>query len=253
MQEQEQELILGIDIGASGIKGAIVDIHTGKLQNERMRLVTPDPATPEAMAETFAELVNMHKWKGLVGCGFPSIIKNGVAHSAANISKRWINQDVEKMLSNASGCKVKVLNDADAAGIAEMRFGLGQGEHGLVVLITIGSGLGSAIFLNGELVPNTELGHMFLHGDIAERYASNNTRKRENLGWDEWGERFNEYLEYVNHIFSPDLILLGGGVSKKFLKYRDHFTVDVKVTPAQLLNAAGTIGAAMYAYEMSKK
>lgn len=246
---------MGIDIGASGIKGAVVDIDSGQLLNDRIRLETPDPATPEAMAETFGELVRQHDWKGLVGCGFPSIIKGGVAHSAANISKDWIGRNVVEILSLACSCPVEVLNDADAAGLAEMRFGLGKGEMGSVLLITIGSGLGSALFVDGQLVPNTELGHIYLSGQkkVAERYASNNARKKGDLSWEEWGIRFNEYLIVIERVLNPDLILLGGGASKRFQKYEPYLTIDIPVKPAQLLNNAGTVGAAVYAYQQSRK
>ncbi len=250
MQEQE---ILGIDIGASGIKGAVVDIRSGTLLNERIRLETPDPATPEAIAETFRELVRRHEWKGLIGCGFPAIVKKGIAHSAANISKEWIGKNVVETLSLACGCPVEVLNDADAAGLAEMQFGLGKGKMGTLLLITIGSGLGSALFLDGKLVPNTEFGHIYLNKQVAEHYASNNARKREDLSWEEWGMRFNEYLMNVGRVLNPDLILLGGGTSKRFDKYEPYITIDVPVIPASLLNAAGTIGAAVYAYQQSRR
>jgi polyphosphate glucokinase len=250
---QDNKHILGIDVGASGIKGAVVDIQTGELLNERIRLVTPDPATPEAMAKTFAELVKLHDWNGLIGCGFPSIIKNGIAYSAANISKKWIGKNVQAMLSNACQCHVEVLNDADAAGIAEMRFGLGKEETGVVLLITIGSGLGSALFMDGNLVPNSEFGHILMKDKPAEYFASNNARKRNEMSWEEWGDQFNEYLHYLDRIINPDLILLGGGASKKFEKYKAQIDVDIRVKPAALLNAAGTIGAAMYAYEQSQK
>jgi polyphosphate glucokinase len=246
---QESQYVLGIDVGASGIKGAIVDLEKGELIAERIRLETPRPATPKAVAATFSKLVKLHDWQGPIGCGFPSIVKHGVAQSAANISKDWIGQDVASMLSNACNLPVEVLNDADAAGLAEMRFGLGQDESGVVLLVTIGSGLGSALFLNGQLIPNTEFGHLKLKGKPIEHYASNNARKRDSLAWHEWGERFNEFLHYVNRIVNPDLILLGGGISKKFEKYEEHIVMDIPVKPAKLLNAAGTIGAAMYAYE----
>ncbi|MCB0568177.1 MAG: ROK family protein [Phaeodactylibacter sp.] len=252
MQERH---ILGIDVGASGIKGAVVDIETGELLNERIRLETPEPSTPKAMAKTFAELVRAHNWKGLVGCGFPSIVKKGIAYSAANISKEWIGQNIIEIFSLASKCPVEVLNDADAAGLAEMSFGLGKGVEGTVLLITVGSGLGSALFIDGRLVPNTELGHIYLEGQksVAEAYASNNARKRENLSWEEWGQRFNEYLTHLDRTFNPDLILLSGGVSKRFDKYENFITTETPVKPAKLLNAAGTIGAAAYAYQRFRK
>jgi len=252
MQERN---ILGVDIGASGIKGAVVDVETGQLLNDRIRLETPEPSTPGAVAATFAELVRQHNWKGLVGCGFPSIIKGGVAYSAANISEEWIGTNVVETLSIASGCPVEVLNDADAAGLAEMQFGLGKGEMGTVLLITIGSGLGSALFIDGKLVPNSELGHIFLRDKkrVAEYYASANARKREDLSWEEWGMRFNEYLQNIERVLNPDLILLGGGTSKRFDKFDTYITIKAPVRPAQLLNAAGTVGAAVYAYQQARK
>jgi polyphosphate glucokinase len=245
----QEHYILGIDVGASGIKGAVVDVQTGTLVNERLRLETPSPATPAAMAETFAELVRMHQWKGPIGCGFPAIVKHGVAHSAANISPEWIGTNIVEIFSLACGCPVEVLNDADAAGLAEMRFGLGRSLLGSVLLITIGSGLGSALFMDGRLVPNTEFGHIYLRGEIAERYASSNARKRESLSWEEWGQRFNEYLLYIERVVNPDFILLSGGASKQFEKFEPYLTAETSVRPAQLLNAAGTIGAAVYAYQ----
>ena len=189
--------VLGIDVGASGIKGAIVDINSGEMLTERLRLPTPQPSTPEEMAATFRTLVRMHYWSGPVGCGFPAIVKRGVAHSAANIDDAWVGTSVEKTFSEASGCPVHALNDADAAGLAEMQFGLGKGKDGTVLLITIGSGLGTALFSEGELVPNTEFGHIRMHGQIAEHYAANSIRKEEDLSWEEWGYRFNEYLHYL--------------------------------------------------------
>lgn len=245
-------LILGVDVGGSGIKGAVVDVTSGELQTERLRLETPQPATPEAVSETFAELVRMHNYKGVIGCGFPAIIKQGEAQSAANISKKWVGTNVIESFSLACNNPVEVLNDADAAGLAEMRFGLGKGQQGVVVLITIGSGLGSALFIDGRLVPNTEFGHMRMHGDIAEAYASSKTRKTHDLNWTEWGQRFNEYLHYLSRVLNPDLIILGGGASKKFPKYEAVIDVEVPVKPAQLRNAAGTVGAAVHAHQIAR-
>lgn len=242
-------LVLGVDIGGSGIKGAPVNILEGVMISERLRLDTPQPATPEAMARTFAELVRMHNWTGLVGCGFPAIVKRGVAHSAANIDKSWIGINIEDLFSEASGCVVKAMNDADAAGLAAMRFGIGRGRTGVVLVLTIGTGIGSALFLNGQLVPDTEFGHLFFKGGIAEHYVANSVRKREELSWEVWGARFNEYLEHLKRILSPDLIILSGGASKHFDKFRDQLTVDMEIAPSAMLNNAGAIGAAAYAWE----
>jgi polyphosphate glucokinase len=243
--------ILGVDVGASGIKGAIVDVKTGTLLTERLRLLTPQPSTPQAMAKAFAELVQQFNWKGLIGCGFPTIVRDGVSLTAANIDKSWIGTNIETTFSEASGCVVKALNDADAAGTAEMHFGLGRQTSGSVIFITIGSGLGSALFIDRKLVPNTELGHIYLKGHdmVAEQYASSNAKDRDNLGWEAWGKRFNEYLNHLAFVFSPTVILLGGGTSKEFDQFERYLTLATPVKPAQLLNSAGMIGAAGYAYE----
>lgn len=246
----DDTMILGIDVGASGIKGAIVDVRSGELLTERVRLETPPAADPQSMAEIFRTLVRMHNWSGPIGCGFPAIIKKGVAHSAANIDRDWIGTNVEQLFSDASGCPVHVLNDADAAGIAEMQFGLGKGKEGVVLLITIGSGLGSALFVDGKLVPNTEFGHLIMHGQVAEHYASNNTRKQYDLSWEEWGGRFNEYLHHLVRLLSPDYIILGGGISKRFEEYAHFLDVETPVSPALLYNNAGAVGAAYYSYTL---
>lgn len=247
MQHQQ---VLGIDIGGSGIKGAIVDVTTGELLSERTRLVTPQPAVPRAVAETVKELVQQIGWEGKpIGCGFPAIIQRGVAKSAANIDDAWIDTNAAQLLSNATNCPVAILNDADAAGYAEMRFGVGMDEDGLVMLITIGTGLGSAVFMDGQLVPNTEFGHLKYKGDIAENYASNRIRKEHDLSWKEWANRFNGYLHHLERVFTPDLFILGGGISKKYHKFADFLDPEARVIPAKLLNNAGIVGAAMYAHE----
>ncbi|MFK7933010.1 MAG: polyphosphate--glucose phosphotransferase [Saprospiraceae bacterium] len=242
--------VLGIDIGGSGIKGAVVDLNTGELVTERMRLLTPQPAVPKAVAETVKELVKKIGWEGKpIGCGFPAIIQHGVAKSAANIDDAWIGTNAAQLLTKATGCPVAVLNDADAAGFAEMRFGVGMDEDGVAMLITIGTGLGSALFMDGQLVPNTEFGHLKFKGDIAENYASNRIRKEHDLSWQEWGNRFNVYLKHLERLFTPDLIILGGGVSKKHEKFSKYIDAEARVIPAKLLNNAGIVGAAMYAHE----
>ncbi|MEM6967521.1 MAG: ROK family protein [Bacteroidota bacterium] len=236
--------VLGIDVGGSGIKGAIVDVSNGKLLTERYRLPTPQPAKPKAVADIFKAVVNHFKYDGKIGVGFPAIVKNGVAHSAANIDKKWLGTDIEKLLSGATGCPVYVRNDADVAGIAEAQHGAAKKQKGIVILLTIGTGIGSAIFNNGNLLPNSELGHLKFKESIAEHYTADSVRKREDLSWDEWGKRFNEYLQHLDRIFSPNLIVLGGGTSKKFDKFKAHIEVEAKVVPAKLLNHAGIIGAA---------
>lgn len=247
----KEELVLGIDVGASGIKGALIDIHTGKMHGERFRIPTPSKALPEPVAETFAKIVEHFNWTGIVGCGFPAIIKNGIAHSAANIDESWIGTDVARLFQSHSNCEVFVANDADLAGVAEMNLGVGKNQKGTVLLITIGSGLGSALFYNGQLIPNTEFGHFYLKNQskVVERYAADSIRKKQDLSWEEWGIRFNEHLTMLERLFTPDLFILGGGSSKKFHLYSDQIKIKTEVTPAQLLNHAGIIGASVYAYK----
>lgn len=242
--------ILGIDVGASGVKGALVDLQHGKLFGERFRVPTPQPATPAALAGAFAEVVEFFDYKGVVGCGFPAIVKSGVAHSAANIDKHWIGTNIEDILGKVSGTRVFATNDADAAGIAEMHYGAGKGEQGLVFLITIGTGLGTALFYKGMLVPNTELGHLYWKKSRpAEYYCSSGARERLKISRKEWAVRFNDYLHHLERLFSPDLFILGGGESKFFESYKEILDTEARVVPAQLLNNAGIIGAAVYAYE----
>ncbi len=239
--------ILGVDIGGSGIKGAVVDTATGELLTERLRLKTPQPATPDAIAATLKELVEQIGWDGPVACGFPARVIRGVVYTAANIDKSWINTEIEKLFSRTLKTDVFVANDADVAGIAEMHFGKGRDyQDQQVLFLTIGTGIGSALFLNGRLYANTEFGHLKFHGDSAERYCSDSARERYDLKWKEFGARFNEYLTYVEFLLQPDVIILGGGASKKFDKYAECFTVKTKVIPAETLNLAGIIGAAMY-------
>jgi polyphosphate glucokinase len=248
MQEQ---LIFGVDVGASGIKGAIIDVTTGELRSERLRFPTPDPSTPAEMAKVFAKLIRESNWNGAIGCGFPAIIKEGVAYTAANIHKSWIGTNVSEIFAQATNQPVFTLNDADAAGLAEMRFGQGKDRQGTVILITIGSGLGTGIFSDGKLLPNTELGHLYLRGHraVAEFYASNNAKKRDDLSWEAWARRFNEYLDHLELLFSPNLFILGGGTSKRFELFKDELHVATPVVPATLLNNAGMVGAAIYANE----
>jgi len=244
------QAILGIDVGASGVKGALVDVNNGKLSGERFRVPTPQPSTPEALAGAFSEIVAFFNYKGPIGCGFPAIVKKGTALSAANIDKSWIGTSIEQTFGNACGCPVFATNDADAAGIAEMKFGVGKGEAGVAILITIGTGLGTVIFNNGVMLPNTELGHLiWKHGQAAERYCSSGARERLKISRKEWADRFSEYLQHLEFLFSPDLFILGGGESKFFEQFKDQLQVKARVTPAKLLNNAGIIGAAVYAAE----
>jgi len=245
--------ILGIDVGASGIKGALVNLEKGKLHGERFRIPTPQPSTPEHLGAAFAEMADFFNYQGPIGCGFPSIVKNGVALSAANIDPSWVDTNIEETFGRTTGCPVFATNDADAAGIAEMRYGVGRGEEGLVLLITIGTGLGSALFYRGELLPNTELGHvLWKNGKSAELYCSSGARERLKISRKEWADRFNEYLLHLERLFSPDLFILGGGESKFFDAYKAQLLPKTRIIPAKLLNNAGIIGAAAYAAEKSQ-
>jgi polyphosphate glucokinase len=240
-------LALGIDIGGTGMKAAPVDLATGELRAERARFDTPQPATPAAMSEVVAELVTGFGWTGPVGIAFPTVVRHGVIHSAANIDKSWIGVDADALFTEATGCKVSVLNDADAAGVAEMRFGAGRGRNGVVVVLTFGTGIGSGLFVDGHLVPNTEIGHLEVDGVDAEHRAAASARKREALSWDEWADRVNRYLEVVVALFSPELIIVGGGASKKADRWLPRIDVDTEVVVAAMENNAGIVGAAMMA------
>ena len=239
--------ILGIDIGGSGIKGAPVDVANGALAAERHRVPTPQPATPEMVAQMVAELARHFAYSGPIGCTFPAIIKNGVAYSAANVDPTWIGTNADALFEQYTQHPVTVLNDADAAGLAEMRFGAGQAQRGVVMMITLGTGIGSALFYRGVLIPNTELGHLEVRGKIAEDRASDRAREQKAWGWDEWGKRVNEYLLHVERLFSPDLFIIGGGVSKKFDKFSPFLHTRAPIVAAGLLNNAGIVGAALAA------
>jgi polyphosphate glucokinase len=239
--------ILGIDIGGTGIKGAPVDTQTGRLLDERYRLSTPKGAKPGPMAKVVNEVATHFNWHGAIGCGFPAVIRNGVAESAANINEKWVGTNVAQLFSEATGCPVNVVNDADAAGLAEVTFGAGRDVPGVVMMITIGTGLGSALFIDGKLVPNTELGHIEVECDEAELIASDVVRKKEALSWKKWARRLDKYLNAIEHLFSPDLMILGGGVIKKQEQFLPLLTVRTRIIPAQLGNDAGIVGAALAA------
>jgi polyphosphate glucokinase len=239
----------GVDIGGSGIKGAIVDLDKGELATERVKYLTPNPSTPEAVAEVVARLVKEAGWTGELGATFPAIIKHGVAKSAANVDKSWIGTDVDKVFTDITQCDVTVLNDADAAGIAEARFGAAKGVGGVVILLTFGTGIGSALLLDGQLVPNTELGHLELDGADAEKKASSAAKDNEGLSYKQWAKRVQKYLAHVEKLFTPDLFVVGGGVSKNSERWVPLLDINTPVKPAQLLNNAGIVGAAMAAHE----
>jgi polyphosphate glucokinase len=241
--------ILGIDVGGSGVKGAIVDTKKGALITDRLRLSTPKPARPEPLVEAVAKVVEHFNWKGPVGCGFPAPVLKGKVAIAANISKRWIGLNTVDLFREAAGCPFTVLNDADAAGLAEMRFGAGNGRGGLVIILTLGTGIGSALFMDGRLIPNTELGHIEIHGLDAETWASAMVREKKKLSWKKWAKRIDTYLHRMQFHFWPELFIIGGGVSKKHAKFLPLLTVECEVVPAQLRNEAGIVGAAMAAVE----
>jgi polyphosphate glucokinase len=244
--------ILGIDIGGSGIKGAPVDVEEGMLAAKRHRIPTPQPSTPGAVADTVAKIVQHFCWRGPIGCTFPAVVKKGIVRSAANVDRSWIGTDGDSLLEERTGCPVMLVNDADAAGIAEMQFGAGQSRKGVVFVLTLGTGIGSAVFADGVLVPNTELGHIQMRcrkrsAVEAEDYASDRIRKGEKLKWTTWAKRVNRYLGLLESLFSPDLFILGGGVSKKHGKFLPLLSTQAEVVPAELLNEAGIVGAALAA------
>ncbi|GMR22499.1 MAG: ROK family protein [Acidobacteriota bacterium] len=243
--------ILGIDIGGTGVKGAPVDTSKGVLLAERLRLPTPKPSTPRAVADVVAEITRHFGWTGRGGCGFPGVVRNGVVLTAANVSKKWLGVAADSLLKKTTGCDFVSINDADAAGVAELRFGAGKGKKGVVLVLTLGTGIGSALYLDGKLVPNIELGQLEINGRNAEKWASAKVRNDEKLSWKKWATRLDTYLDRVHSHFWPELIILGGGVSKNFEKFAPHLTVDCPVVPATLRNKAGIIGAALHAAETS--
>ncbi|NND05258.1 MAG: ROK family protein [Saprospiraceae bacterium] len=250
--QEERNVFLGFDIGGTGIKAALVDIDQGKLITEKMRELTPKPADPKSVAKVVKKMFDRFDYQGPVGCGFPAIIHNGVAESAANIDKSWIEVNIQDLFSEACGVPFHAANDADVAGLAEVKFGHGNEVDGTIIVLTIGTGIGSGFFLDGKLVPNTELGHLFYKKSVYEHYVSNSARKSEELSWKEWAFRFSGYLTHLEKLFSPDLFILGGGASKKFDKYEDQLDVRTRIVPAEYQNDAGVLGAAMYANERTK-
>ena len=239
----------GIDIGGSGIKGAPVDLGDGEFAADRVRIPTPQPSTPDAVAKTVAEVVDSFDLDKDVPIGitFPAVILHGVAQSAANVDKSWIGTNVEKAVQHATGRKVLAVNDADAAGYAEALYGAAKGVDGVVLVVTLGTGIGSALIVDGHLVPNTELGHLEIDGHDAESRAADSARDRDDLSWEAWAERLQRYFTVVENLFWPDLIVVGGGVSKHDQKFLPLLDLRTKIVPAELRNAAGIIGAAALA------
>jgi polyphosphate glucokinase len=237
--------VFGIDVGGSGIKGAPVDTETGELVAERIRVKTPKPARPEAIVASAVEVVRRSGWDGPVGCGFPAVIKDGVVRTAANIDKAAIGFDLQGRLEQELGNPVRVINDGDAAGLAEVRWGAGRDVEGVALMLTLGTGIGTSLFVESRLVPNTELGHIEIRGKDAEHHAADSARKRDDLSWTEYAERLDEYLHRIEDLFWPDLIVIGGGISKKSARFFPHLTARTKIVPAEMLNEAGIAGAAL--------
>ena len=242
---------IGIDIGGSGIKAAEVDLARGELASERVRLATPQPPTPETVIETAAATISGLPSDATVGIGFPAAFVDGAVMESPNMDPAWIGLNARDAFRERLGRPVVILNDADAAGLAEVRYGAGKGVGGVVLVLTLGTGIGSALFTDGQLVPNTEIGHIELRGKDAELRAAASVRERKDLSWKKWAGRLNEYLNAVDRLFWPDLIILGGGVSKKPERFLPHLDVRAPILPAQLANQAGIVGAALRAAEMA--
>ena len=238
---------LGIDIGGTGIKGAVVDVATGEFVGERLRIKTPHPATPDDVSYVVGKISRNFSWNGPVGITFPGVVKKGVIYTAPNLDPSWVGHDAAGVFADATGCQVRVVNDADAAGVAEGRFGHPEADEGVVVLLTLGTGIGSALLLDGELIPNSELGHLKMGKKQldAEKLASELVRERDKLSWKAWAERVSAYLQAVETILWPDLFVLGGGVSGSGDKFIPRLKCRTKVVPAELLNRAGIVGAAL--------
>jgi polyphosphate glucokinase len=241
------DLGFGIDIGGSGMKGAIVDLTSGVLADERFRIATPRPATPDAMADVVRQLVEYHDWAGPLGVTFPGVVRSGRIATAANLDPAWVGVRADELFGAAVGSDVLVVNDADAAGIAENRFGAARDRTGVVIVLTFGTGIGSAIINDGTLLPNTELGHLELDGVDAEHRAAARVRKADDLSWKEWAHRVERYLRHVERLFSPDVFVVGGGVSKHPGKWLGYIDIDTEIVPASLANGAGIVGAAFAA------
>lgn len=238
----------GIDFGGTGIKGAPIDLAAGDFAAERVRIKTPDPATPEAVAEVFVELLGeFDDVTGPIGVTVPGVVRKGIVHSAANIDPAWIGTDADALFSNATGREVHVVNDADAAGLAEARYGVARDRGGLVIVTTLGTGIGSALIHDGHLVPNSELGHLEIEGHEAEKWAANSAREEHDLSMEKWAERLTAYYRVLERLFTPELIVVGGGISKRADEFLPLIDIDTTIVPASLRNKAGIVGAAVYA------
>ncbi len=243
--EGDMPIVLGIDVGGSGIKGAPVDIETGDMLEKRYRITTPRPATPSNVIDVAMAVAGHFAWEGPIGLALPAVVQRGVVRTAANIHSSWIDVDARALLEQQTGCPFVVLNDADAAGIAEMRFGAGVEADGVVLMLTFGTGIGSSVFIDGVLVPNTELGHTEFRGGLAEHYAAARLVEDDEMDLHWWASRVNEYLHYIERVLFPDLIIFGGGISKRFADFSDVLQTRARVVPANLRNNAGIVGAAI--------
>lgn len=241
-------ITLGIDVGGSGIKGALVDCSSGDLFSEKMRFRTPHKALPDDVVEIIQKMVFLQKWSGKIGIGFPAVIKQGIVLNAANISNQWIGQNVVDLITQKIACPTTVINDADAAGLAEMTFGVGQGyKSEIVLMLTIGTGIGTSIFVRGNLLPNTEFGHLQIRGKDAEKRSSDFIRRSKNLSWKKWTRKFQEFLREMEKLINPDVIIIGGGISKYHQEFFQLLNVKAHLLPAKYLNNAGIVGAALFA------
>ncbi|MCW2766209.1 MAG: Polyphosphate glucokinase [Nocardioides sp.] len=248
MTDDVANLPFGIDFGGTGIKGAPVDLATGEFAQERVRIKTPEKSTPENVAEVLAELVGQFpKSSAPVGITVPGVVRHGVVGSAANIDQSWIGTDADRLFTRALGRDVHVVNDADAAGLAEVTYGAAKGRRGLVILTTLGTGIGSAFLYDGVLTPNSELGHLEIDGHDAEARAANSARESEGLSMEKWAHRLTTYYRTLEKLFSPDLFVVGGGISKRSDEFLPLVDIDTEIVPAQLRNQAGVVGAALYA------
>jgi polyphosphate glucokinase len=246
MSMSNETTLIGVDVGGSGIKGALVDVHTGNAQG-RIRLETPQPATPDAIATTVAEVVKRLECDGPIGCTLPAVVTGGTVRTAAHIDPSWIGTNAGALLSRATGRSCVVINDADAAGVGEARFGAAAGRRGVVMMVTVGTGLGTALLNDGELVPNSELGHLEVNGRIADVWASDAAREKKQLSWKVWAARLDEYLTNLHALLWPELIVLGGGIVKNADKFIDRLDPGCEIRVAELGNLAGIVGAAMVA------
>ena len=246
---KKQNQVFGVDIGGTGIKAAVVDVQSGELLTERQRIETPQPATPEAVIQTIKQIQQGHAWKGPIGVGFPGLVKHGVVRRAPNLDESWIGYDIVSGLEKQLGTGPLVVgNDADAAGLAELQFGAGRGASGTVVMVTLGTGIGTAVFHNGVLLPDTELGHIEIKAKDAERWASNTAREENDWSWKRWGKKVDQYLSRLEYLLGVDMFIIGGGVSTKSEKFFPYFEkVSCQVLPAQMGNLAGIVGAALLA------